>query len=203
MRRAVVLFVLLTACKRSTPSPPVPAEAAAPSLPASSSAAVSVAAAPAEAGPAEFESLFDYGSSEPAKVGPSDPARLKTSPGYESYSNSRFGFVVDVPRAFTAMPAPDNGDGMSWRLGDIAAMTASGMNWVLEEAPPCEKTPHVSGFKKTKTSCWRTGVVGDFIYWERWELQHDVLSSLRFQYKVSMKDAMDPVVTHVAHSWKP
>jgi hypothetical protein len=62
-------------------------------------------------------------------AGTSDGAPLRAGTAkYAPYANARFGFSVDVPTALRAMPEPMNGDGLQWRLGNMVAITASGMN---------------------------------------------------------------------------
>jgi hypothetical protein len=183
----------------SVASPPAPSLAPVTSAP---TAAAPAAPAPSasDASPAiDFDDQFAYGGID---AGAGDPARLTARPGYAPYQNARFGFSLDVPRAFDAMPEPTNGDGLQWRLGRLAAMTASGMYAVPEVGLSCARSPHVVSHRESKTSCWSTGKRDGWIFWEREVIAGDVLYSLRFQYAVSLKSEMDPIVTHVNASWK-
>jgi hypothetical protein len=147
----------------------------------------------------DFENQFAFGGFD---AGAGDATQLTTHPGYEPYANGRFSFGLEVPRAFVAMPDPENDDGRQWRIGNVAAMTASGMHAIDGIVGlSCANSPHVTAHKETKSTCWATGKRNGFIFWEREALAHDVLYSLRFQYVESMKTAMDPVVTHVNASW--
>jgi hypothetical protein len=107
-----------------------------------------------------------------------------------------------VPNGLTAMPAPENGDGMQWRLGHLVAMSASGMSNVIELRPACARSPSVTAHKETATSCWATGKRDGFIFWERFAIENEVMYSVRFQYAESLKATMDPIVTRVNASWK-
>ncbi len=106
-----------------------------------------------------------------------------------------------MPHAFDAAPDPENGDGRQWRIGKVAAMTASGMQALGGMSVSCANTPNVTAHKETKTTCWSTGKRGGWIFWERQAIVHDMMYSLRFQYVDAMKGAMDPIVTHVNASW--
>lgn len=72
-----------------------------------------------------------------------------------------------------------------------------------EDVPlACANSKNVTGHSETKRACWATGMRSGFIYWERQRLDHDVVYSLRFQYRESLKDRMAPIVEHVNASWK-
>ena len=203
----------LAACTKKSPPPPidenaiaVTPEAGAP-LPSSSAAPpmIADAAAPAvaadvDAGANDFEDQFEYGEYD---AGPGDPSALTKKPGYDSYANPRFGFSLDVPRALTAMPGPDNGDGMQWRLGTLVSMTASGMNNMPElgSMPLCASSKNVVAHSESKSGCFSTGKRNGTIFWERYAVTKDTVYSLRFQYSESLKSAMDAIVTHVNASW--
>lgn len=152
----------------------------------------------------DFEDQFDYGSSDgPIDAGLVDPADLAASKGFEPYFNERFGFSLEAPKGLVAMPAPENGDGLQWRLGDRVAMTASGMNASpgLAMREYCATSSNVIAHKETANSCWATGTRKGFIFWERNVVVHDVAYSLRFQYAEALKLAMDSVIAHVNRSW--
>jgi hypothetical protein len=153
----------------------------------------------------DFEDAFAYGSADPAVAASAalaDPSKLASNVTYESYFNDRFGFELDVPRVFRAMPEPTNGDGMQWRMGADVVVTASGMNMSGEDALACANSKNVTAHTEAKRACWSTGKRSGFIYWQRERLEHDVLYSLRFQYRESFKDRMAPIVLHMNASWK-
>lgn len=176
----------------AAPTRPVDASAAAASPSSTSSRTV---ASPGS----DFDDLFAYGAYD---AGVGDPAKLTRDAGFHAYVNARFGFSVDVPNGLTAMPEPDNGDGMQWRLGHLVAMSASGMINVIELRPACARSPNVTAHKETATSCWATGKRDGFIFWERFVVSNEVMYSVRLQYAESLKATMDPIVSRVNASWK-
>ncbi len=151
----------------------------------------------------DFDDLFEYGSADPAMPsgGAVDPRVLAGKVAYEPYANGRFAFSLDVPRAFRAMPEPMNGDGLQWRLGRDAAMTASGMYADPEIPLMCARSKNVTAHTQTKRGCWSTGKRGGFIFWQRERLDRQVVYFLEFQYKEGLKDQMAPIVEHVNASW--
>jgi hypothetical protein len=156
--------------------------------------------------PVDFEDEFDYGSAdEEAGTPDADPkavAALKAGKTtYSSYMNPRFGFAVDVPSEFDAMPPPVNGDGLQFRLGKLAVMTASGGYWDEPRYDICPNSIHVTARRSTAKSCFATGKANGYIFWERTEVRHGVAYDVRLQYVESLKAAMDPVVKHVNESW--
>lgn len=200
------LLAALSACKGSSPQAtpdagaPI-ASAAATSPVRDAHAIVEDAGAPPITDPdvVDFEDQLVYGEID---AGEGDPGLLAKKTGYAKYRNARFGFGLDVPRALTAMPAPENGDGMQWRLGRQVAMTASGirdMGYPL----PCTKSPSVTARKETKDTCWATGTKDGYIFWEKRVLRGALFFSLRIQYLEELKETLDPIVTHVNASWDP
>jgi hypothetical protein len=135
-------------------------------------------------------------------AGASDPARLTARPGYDAYANGRYGYTVDVPLAFVAMPDPMNmnKDGRQWRLGHLAAMSVSGTrdNLVLK----CPHSPDVTTHKETESSCFSTGKRDATTFWEREVITRNALYTLRIQYLDSVKASMEPIVTHINASWQ-
>jgi hypothetical protein len=207
----VVASLVLVACSRRSSPPPldenwtvVIPDAGAPFASASSAPPVldaTIAKPDDDAGANDFEDQFAYGEFD---AGKGDPSMLTKKSGFDPYANPRFGFSLDVPRALDAMPAPDNGDGMQWRLGSLVSMTASGMNYMPElgGTPLCTISKSVVAHNESKSGCFSTGKHDGFIFWERYVIARDIVFSLRFQYAESVKGAMDPIVTHVNASWK-
>jgi len=203
------------ASAESAPGTSVVAGVTAPARNTAQAAAVSnpapVIAAPAAPRAAtvkavhDFDDEFEYGSSAgPIDAGLVDAAALAASKGFRPYFNRRFGFSLEVPKGLLALPAPENGDGMQWRFGNLVAMTASGMNASTEVGirEYCATSPNVIAHQETGTSCWATGTRHGFVFWERNVIAHDIAYSLRFQYAESLKSAMDSVVAHVNRSWR-
>ena len=163
-----------------------------------------MSASSAPVAPAVVESDFeDQFLGDNFDAGPNDPQRLTARPGYDAYANGRYGYTVDVPLSFVAMPDPMNmnKDGRQWRLGHLAAMTVSGKrgeNLVLS----CAKSPDVTAHKETETSCFATGKRDSTIFWERAAIARGTLYTLRIQYLDTVKAQMEPIVSHVSASWQ-
>jgi hypothetical protein len=178
----------------SIPSSRPPAQAA----PIAKAAESTDATTPAQS--VDFDNDFEFGEFD---AGVADAAALHSTPmHYAEYVNPRFGFGVDAPTVFRAMEEPINGDGQQWRLGNLAVMTASGMNAIDDEDVICPNSVDVVFRKATKTSCFATGVKDGFIYWQRNVVSRGAIFSLRFQYAAELKAAMDPIVSHVNASWR-
>jgi hypothetical protein len=206
----VVASLVLVACSRRSPAPPldenstvVVPDAASPIAPTSTASPVvdaPIAKPDDDAGANDFEDQFQYGEYD---AGRGDPSALTKKPGFDAYANTRFGFSLDVPRALTAMPAPENNDGLQWRLGSLVSMTASAMNWMEIDGVTCASSKNVVAHQESKSACFSTGKRDGYIFWERHVISHEIDFSLRFQYAESLKSAMDPIVTHVNSSWSP
>jgi len=202
LRATALALVSVIACTKGSPAPPDGSNRrdapSATSPPAPVAPAPSTTAMAAAVETNDFEDALVYGGYD---AGPGDPSLLAKEPGYEAYGNPRFGFSLDVPKALTAMPEPDNGDGMQWRLGNLVVMTASGMYYQPELGLSCPTSKNVTAHRATKTTCWATGKRDGVIYWEKEVFARDTLFSLRFQYAESLKAQMDGIVTHVNASW--
>ena len=115
--------------RQTTPSSIPPSRAPAQATPIAKAEESTDAAMLAES--VEFDNDFEYGEFD---AGAADAAALHSTPmHYAEYVNPRFGFGVDAPTAFRAMEEPINGDGQQWRLGNLAVMSASGMNAIEDE----------------------------------------------------------------------
>jgi hypothetical protein len=212
---SIVSFGLLVGCRHDDPartlSPPASAPALSSSAIAPASAAPVLAVAPAASAsppPAaasseptlgdDFDDMFDYGLID---AGKGDPRALTAPIAYTSYVNARFGFSIEVPKTFVAMPEPTNGDGLQWRIGHDLVMAASGMYATDDHPPFCPRSKNVTAHGETKTSCWATGTRGGYIFWHRERVSRGTSYSLEFQYKEGLKAQMDAIVKHVNASW--
>jgi len=196
VKRLVSMALVCLGCRSESVAQTTPSASVAP-LP---SVVPSASAAPvATAHESEFEDQFLGANFD---SGASDPARLTARPGYDAYANGRYGYTVDVPLSFVAMPDPMNmnKDGRQWRLGHLAAMSISATrdNLVLK----CPRSPDVTTHKETETSCFATGKVDSTTFWEREVISRGALYTLRIQYLDSVKPSMDPIVTHINASWQ-
>ena len=197
VKRLVWTALFCVGCRSESVAKTTPsASASAPDPPPSASVA------PA-ASPSAFESEFeDQFLGANFDAGASDPKRLTDRPGYDAYANGRYGYTVDVPLSFVAMPDPMNmnKDGRQWRLGHLAAMSISATrdNLVLK----CPRSPDVTAHTETTTSCFSSGKRDAAIFWERQVLSRGALYTLRIQYLETVKASMEPIVTHINASWQ-
>jgi len=179
------LVALPLACSRPSSEGPTPIGSAATPLPSATPVAVTGSAAPSASAAAVREL--------PPLV-------------YHSYTNARFAFTVDVPAFLQASPPPTNGDGLEWTWGGRATMTASGMNassmTTQDLCGDDAKRKGVTVHTITPTTCWVSGKDAGRIYWERTQLSRGVSYTLVFSYDEHLKEAFDPLVTHVYASWK-
>lgn len=196
MKRLAWTAFFCLGCRSESVAQTTPSASASAAQPVPSASVEPVASAAPES---ELEDQF-LGANFDA--GPSDPNRLIAHPGYDAYANGRYGYTIDVPLSFVAIPDPMgmNKDGRQWRLGHLAAMTVSGTrdNLVLK----CPHSPDVTVHKETETSCLSIGKRDSTYFWERQALSRGALYTLRIQYLESVKASMEPIVTHVAASWQ-
>ena len=197
MKRLGWTALLWVGCRSESVAQTTPSASAPPPAPSASASIIEPAASAAPE--SEFEDQF-LGANFDA--GANDPNRLTARPGYDAYANGRYGYTVDVPLSFVAMPDPMNmnKDGRQWRLGHLAAMSidATRDNLVLK----CPKSPDVTMHKETETSCFATGKRDATTFWEREVISRNALYTLRIQYLDTVKAAMEPIVTHINASWQ-
>lgn len=197
VKRLAWTLVFVVGCRSESVVQTTPSASAAASLPAPAASTEPVASAAPES---QFEDQF---LGVHFDAGASDPNRLTARPGYDAYANGRYGYTIDVPLSFVALPDPMNmnKDGRQWRLGHLAAMTVDakrGENLVLA----CPHSPDVTTHKETETSCFATGKRDSTTFWEREVLSRGGLYTLRIQYLDSVKTSMEPIVTHINASWQ-
>jgi hypothetical protein len=186
-------WILLFSCRSQSAPDAAPAASSALEEP-SVSAVASVSATPEAS---DFEDQFLRGRFD---AGASDPTRLAAK--YEAYANGRYGYTVDVPESFVAMPDPMNQDGRHWRLGRLAAVTVSGKKADADTKVSCPSSPDVMEHGEKATACWATGKHDGWIFWQREALAHGTLYLLQIQYVETLKVSMDPIVKHVNASWQ-
>jgi hypothetical protein len=122
---------------------------------------------------------------------------------YRPYANGRFAFSVEYPDLFAADPPPENGDGLSWRWGDRAKMSAWGMNNVAggSASEVCDETATekagLMGKQFSNDTCFVTGKTSGKIYWEKVKIGPDTLRGLTLEYDEDLKTFFDPIVEHV------
>ena len=152
-------------------------------------------------------------SSPPSSPPPSSSpgSQGSTPPGYNMYTNPRYGFAVLRPSSFKAEPPPADGDGLAWTTLDGQVMLAVyGANNVLNYSPAQDEADDarllsvvysnisgnivtVSGYKDNgRTIVYQRDVVGpgsiDTLYWS---------------YPVNQKTQWNTAVTLTALTFQP
>jgi hypothetical protein len=140
-----------------------------------------------------------------AKVQPSD---------MESYSNGRFGYTVNYPKSLVAKGESDNGDGQRFESKDKKfTMAVWGEYNALENSVSAECEQRIKGeqedhpftpsYKVTKSTWYAfSGIVGSTIIYQKAILQDDSFKTLRLEYPVAEKEALDPVVKRIVASFQ-
>jgi hypothetical protein len=142
---------------------------------------------------------------------PSVSSQGSAAPGYDSYTNPRYGFTALRPSFFTAQPPPVDGDGQAWASPDgRVLLSAYGTNNVFNYSPRQDEAADarslfvvytnisgnvvtVSGYKDNgRTIVYQRDVVGagaiDTIYWS---------------YPANQKARWDAAVTVTALAFQP
>src|SRR6516165_10403605 len=96
----------------ATTAAPAASATASAAATASATAAATAAASAATAG----KSAHHHHHKEPPANAPppTPPSPLDAPIAYQSYSNARFCFTLDIPKGMVADPPPENGDGQAW-----------------------------------------------------------------------------------------
>ena len=130
--------------------------------------------------------------------------------GFQTYTNSRYGFQVDYPESFVPQSGPENGDGLAFRSGDgKAELIAAGGNsagLTLKEAfdqavkgvgGQLGYDKHGAGwFVVTWTDGGIQGYTKEFVGTE----SHN---SITITYPVEQKAQYESIVTAIEKSFKP
>jgi hypothetical protein len=151
----------------------------------------------------------------PAPDSPSRPSPLSSqgssAPGYDTYTNPRYGFTALWPSFFRAQPPPADGDGQAWASPDgRVLLSAYGTNNIFSYSPRQDEAADthslfvvytnisgnvvtVSGYKDNgRTIVYQRDVVGpgaiDTIYWS---------------YPANQKARWDGSVTVTALAFQP
>ena len=140
-----------------------------------------------------------------AKVHPSD---------MDGYSNGRYGYTVDYPKSLVAKGESDNGDGQSFESRDKKfKMAVWGQYNALENSvsAECEEGikseqkdhPFTPSYKAIKNTWYVfSGIVGSTIIYQKAILQDDIFKTLRLEYPVAQKEALDPFVKRIIASFQ-
>jgi hypothetical protein len=132
------------------------------------------------------------------------------SPGFQTYTNNRYGFRVDYPLTFIPQSPPDNGDGLGFKsLDGKATLDVSGANnggFTLKgEFDSAIKNVHGQlGYNKTGGSWFVvTWTDGDNIGYTKEFVGPGSQNSFTITFPVEQKSQYDSVVTAIEKSFQP
>ena len=139
------------------------------------------------------------------------PAGAET---WKKYVNGRYGTFAEYPAdRFRALPAPENGDGLSFEAKDGGSLIISGGHNVEDFTPATyEKFLRISSERDFGNITYRaagahslvlSGLRGDRIFYEEYLFTGDMIHTLVITYPRSAKAAYDPIVTRIARSLGP
>lgn len=159
---------------------------------------------PASASPAI---MLAQAESEGGSIG-GDMAPAPGGADWTPYFNDRFGFSVDVPRAFKPLPPPDNNDGATFVSKDQSAeIRAYGYylqsKSLIYEERTIEKMNadiEVTYRQASPNAFTMSGVTGDQIVYIRAvkTCKGEAVALLRVEYPQSVKAQFDPLIAHMA-----
>lgn len=133
---------------------------------------------------------------------------------WQKYLNGRYGTFAEYPAdRFRALPAPDNGDGLSFEAKDGGSLVISGGHNIEDFTPTTyEKFLRTSGGRDYGNVTYRaggahslvlSGVRGDRIFYEEYLFTGDLIHTVVIVYPRAAKAAYDPIVTRIARSLGP
>ncbi len=139
------------------------------------------------------------------------PAGAET---WKKYLNGRYGTFAEYPAdRFRALPAPENGDGLSFEAGDGGSLVISGGHNVENFTPATyEKFLRTSSERDYGNVTYRaagarslvlSGLRGDRIFYEEYLFTGDLIHTVVILYPRAAKAAYDPIVTRIARSLGP
>jgi len=131
--------------------------------------------------------------------------------GWQTYGNARFGYLIDIPPAFSGLGESDNGDGQAfaadgkpidllvwggYTLEGFDAETAQRMRWDEDEAWNITYQATTPGW-----ASW-SAIKGSRILYQRMVLLCDGSSYAAFRAEYSVTDSadMDPVIERLVRS---
>jgi hypothetical protein len=130
--------------------------------------------------------------------------------GFQTYTNSRYGFRIDYPESFISQQPPENGDGLTLRSADgKAELSVSGMNsagfTLKDEFDRAVKDVHGElGYNKMGSTWFVvTWTDGDSMGYTKEFVGPDSQNSFIFTFPVDQRPQYDSIVTRIEKSFKP
>lgn len=139
-----------------------------------------------------------------------DNSLHQANPGFQTYTNSRYGFRVDYPESFIPQQPPENGDGLSFKSHDgKATLVVSGGNndgfTLKEEFDSAIKNIHGQlGYNKIGGSWFVvTWTDGSNVGYAKKFVEPGSQNSFRITFPVEQRPQYESVVTAIEKSFKP
>lgn len=129
--------------------------------------------------------------------------------GYRKYTNSRYGFSINVPANFKTNPPPTNGDGRSFYDDYGATFVVWGAHNVLDETVSHALNEALSNHLNVAYSAsgkdWYVISYREagYIVYEKYFISAGFINGWSFKYPVSQASVMNPVCSAVARTFKP
>ncbi|EPZ41803.1 MULTISPECIES: hypothetical protein [Alicyclobacillus] len=127
---------------------------------------------------------------------------------YVNYTNSRYGFSLQIPSAFNQEALPQDGDGQSWTSSDTEmTVKAFGQYNVNHDTVKSELASLATGKQATyqdAQSNWGvvSGTDGQNIFYDKVYVGSNIYE-LQIEYPASAANQYSSVVTHIANSFQP
>jgi serine/threonine protein kinase len=138
-------------------------------------------------------------------------SRKSTTPGYDEYANSRYGFTALWPSSFRAQAQPEDGDGQVWTSPDgQVLLTAYGTNNVLNYSPEQDEAADARLLSATYVNISGDIVTvsgykdnGRTIVYERDVVGPGSIDTLYWSYPANQKAQWNAAVTQTALTFQP
>lgn len=134
----------------------------------------------------------------------------RLNPGFQTYTNSRYGFRIDYPESFISQQPPENGDGLTLKSEDgKAELSVSGMNsagfTLKDEFDRAVKDVHGELGYNRMGSTWFvvTWTDGDSMGYTKEFVGPASQNSFTFTFPVDQRPQYDSIVTRIEKSFKP
>jgi hypothetical protein len=127
------------------------------------------------------------------------------------YCNSRFAFCIDYPKNLILQPAPENGDGRTFKSKDgLVKMLVYGSNNSLMEkletrfnAESSSSATRKVTYKLFKTDFFViSGVENKMVFYQKVLFKNDEYKTFLITYPVTQKKAYDSITVKISASFK-
>ncbi len=131
-----------------------------------------------------------------------------------TYRNDRYGTTIDYPDFFTAQPPPDSNDGRAFKSADRAAFSVYASYNALDFDVAKYRDFILKNLDAGATVTYQargdnwfvvSGTKGADVFYERHMLSHaaQLTESFVISYPAALRQSYDPIVAHMAKSFRP